>query len=261
MLSDLIAAVGWLQGEASLDLKARQLAAENTIRKWQSRLSTPPGIVECWTVMERSTWLLLSSRGTLSCPADKADADPMFQQAYGWMKKSMAEAGLPAPALGLSPWWCWVKRGEGSSKPYIEDLAGLEDPVVLQLRVPANLMVLSCFDLWHFVLNRIYVYESVDDEAQFDQAISNAEDGSEAAWLMEQRLQNSWMAIFELDQLKVDMGPFESKSIQGCLWALERCYVTAVLEASDLGSHGDTDSHQKRRIQSELASVELADRP
>ena len=192
--------------------------------------------------MERSTWLLLSSRGTLTCPVDKADVDPMFQRAYAWMKISMTDAGLPAQSPDMSPWWCWVKRGEDGGKPYIEDLAGLEDPVVLQLRVPTNLIALSCFDLWHFVLNRIYVYESLDDEAQFDQAVSNVEDGSEAAWRIEQRLQNSWLAIFELDQLKVDMGPFESRTIQGCFWALERGYVTAVLEASDLSSYEDTDS-------------------
>jgi len=197
--------------------------------------------------MKRSTWLLLSAHGTLTCPMDKADLDPMFQHAYGWMKGSMAETGLPAPALGLSPWWCWVKRGEDGGKPYIEDLAGLEDPVVLQLRFPANLIALSCFDLWHFVLNRCYVYDSEEDEAEFDVALQAAEEGSEAAQNLEQRLRKSWLAIFELDQRRVDMGPFDSKSIQGCFWMLERRYVTALLEPADL------DTFEKNAGTAELA--------
>jgi hypothetical protein len=161
----------------------------------------------------------------------------MFQQAYNWMKASMAQAGIPEPAPGLSPWWCWVKRGGDSPKPYVEDLRSLEDPVVLQLSIPAHLVALSCFDLWHFVLNRFYVYASEDDEAQFDHALSNAKEGSEAALLLEQRRQDSWHAIFDLDQTCVDLGPFESKSIQGCFWIMDAKYVTAVLEPVDLDSY------------------------
>jgi hypothetical protein len=114
---------------------------KNFIQKWQSTLSIA-GIIECWTIMERSTWQLLTSSGTLTCPVGNADADPMFQQAYNWMKASMAQAGIPEPAPGLSPWWCWVKRGGDSPKPYVEE--SLEDPVVLQLSIPAHLVALSC---------------------------------------------------------------------------------------------------------------------
>ena len=187
--------------------------------------------------MERSTWQLLEANGSLTCPVPMADDDPTFQTAYEWMRSAMASAGLSAPAEDLTPWWCWIKRGADSPMPYREDLDGLTDPVVLQLSVPSNLIVLSCFDLWHFVLNRIYVPDSAEDEAQFDLDIAATEPGSDALVALEARLQKSWSAIFELDQTKVDMGTFETKSIQGCLWTLERVYVTAILGRMDLPSY------------------------
>ena len=187
--------------------------------------------------MERSTWHLLEARGSLTCPISKADDDPMFQAAYAWMKTSMVDAGITPLSTGLTPWWCWIRREAGHPEPYLEDLGDMVDPVVLQLSIPSHLVVLSCFDLWHFVLNRIYVYASELDEQAFDQALAAAPNGSEAALQLEDRLRKSWNAVFELDQCGVDMGPFELKSIQGCFWTLERSYVTAVLEPSMLTSY------------------------
>lgn len=187
--------------------------------------------------MERSIWQLLEVSGSLTCLANKTNDDPMFQQAYAWMRISMNDAGLHAPAADLSPWWCWVRRELDHPQPYIEDLRGHEDPVVLQLSIPSNLIALSCFDLWHFVLNRWYVPASSEDDAEFDSALEAAEEGSEAAQQLEERLKKSWSAIFQLDQCQVDMGPFEGKSIQGCFWTLEHAFVTAVLDRTNLDSN------------------------
>jgi hypothetical protein len=187
--------------------------------------------------MERSTWHLLKAQGSLTCPVSKTCDDPIFRDAYGWMMNSMANAGVPAPAFGLSPWWCWVSRGQNHPEPYIEDLAGLDDPVVLELSIPSDQIVLSCFDLWHFVLNRSYVWTSESDEKDFDKAIEGAQGGGEQARQLEARLQDSWSAIFDLDQAEVDMGAFEIKSIQGCFWTLTRDNVVALIERDVLTSY------------------------
>lgn len=125
--------------------------------------------------MERSTWQLLETSGTLKCPASQANDDSIFQQAYEWMNASMTDAGLPAPAENLTPWWCWIRRESDHPHPYIEDLRGHEDPVVLKLSTPSHLIALSCFDLWHFALNRWYVPTSDEDDADFDGALEAAE--------------------------------------------------------------------------------------
>lgn len=169
------------------------------------------GRVTCWTLLERSTWQLLEAEGVLTCPIDKANDDPIFQDAYGWMKDSMASAGILAPEPDLSPWWCWVRSGENHPEPYIEDAEGLHDPVVLQLSVPAEQIVLSCFDLWHFVLNKCYVWASELDEQDFDRAMENAEEGSSAALQLQRRMEGSWSAIFELDQTAVDRAPLKPR--------------------------------------------------
>ena len=149
----------------------------------------------------------------------------------------MLEAGILAPEPNLSPWWCWVNRGPDNPQPYTEDLDGLDDPIVLQLSIPSTQIALSCFDLWHFVLNRSYVYSSQDDELAFDRAQAATQKGSSGEILLEAKLRASWTAVFDLDQTKVDMGPFESKSIQGCFWVLRHDQVTAVLERTALNSY------------------------
>jgi hypothetical protein len=126
---------------------------------------------------------------------------------------------------------------ESHPEPYIEDAEGLDDPVVLELSVPCEQIVLSCFDLWHFVLNKCYVWTSELDEQDFDRAQEIAEEGSHASLQLQQRMQKSWSAVFDLDQCAVDMGPFEAKSIQGCFWTLRLADVTAVIERDALTSH------------------------
>lgn len=195
------------------------------------------GRINCWTIMERSTWQSLTTDVVLTCPLEKACNDPTFQQAYEWMRTSMSEAGLPAPTSGLTPWWCWVRRESDHPQPYSEDVRCLSDPVVLQLSIPADEVALSCFDLWHFVLNRAYVSASEDDDADFDRCLEVVENHSANAALLEDRLRGSWQAIFQLDQCQVDMRPFLSRSIQGCFWGLKQSYVTAVLEREDLKSY------------------------
>jgi hypothetical protein len=44
--------------------------------------------------MERSTGQLLEAEGELTCPICEANDDPIFQDAYAWMKNSMASAGI-----------------------------------------------------------------------------------------------------------------------------------------------------------------------
>ena len=118
--------------------------------------------------MERVVWQRLQATGTLTCSRDKADSDPLFQQAYAWMRGAMAGAGIEAPAPGLSPRWSWIRREPERGMPHAEDLEGLDDPVVLQLAVPAGDLVPSCFDLWHYVLNRWYVADSEEDALDFE---------------------------------------------------------------------------------------------
>jgi len=206
------------------------------IQKWQMVFSKN-GRIQCWTLMERSTWQVLEAEGELTCPIGEANDDPIFQDAYTWMKGSMASAGILAPEPDISPWWCWVRREENHPEPYVEDTEGLNDPVVLELSVRSEQIVLSCFDLWHFVLNKSYVWTSELDEQDFDRAQVSAEEGSDAAVQLQQRMQKSWSAVFELDQCAVDMGPFQAKSIQGCFWTLRLSDVTAILERDVLSSN------------------------
>lgn len=84
--------------------------------------------------------------------------------------------------------------------------------------IPFHVMALSCFDFWHFVLNRSYVYTFELDDQEFGRALQMAPNGSAAALRL------------------------EAKSIQGCFWTLRRAYVNAVLEPSCLTSYSNEGS-------------------
>lgn len=129
-----------------------------------------------------------------------------------------------------------VRRSVNHGEPFIEDAEGLQDPVVLQLAVFREQLVLSCFDLWHFVLNNWYAWSSEMDEQDFDRVKEITPEGPDAGLLLDQRMRQSWSAIFQLDQRAVDMSPFQAKSIQGCFWTLRLPDVTAVLERDVLTS-------------------------
>jgi hypothetical protein len=88
-----------------------------------------------------------------------------------------------------------IRRDEGHAEPYIEDVEELDDPVVLKLSLPSSLIVLSCFDLWHFALNRWYVWDSEADQVAFEHAWEVAQE--EAIYLpsLEKKMLKSWSSI------------------------------------------------------------------
>lgn len=217
------------------------MSLKHLIQKWQSGLAQA-GHIQCWTIMERSTWQLLTAHGELTCPISNTCQDELFPPAYEWMKRAMAEAGLHAPTAELSPWWCWVRRESDHHPPYLEDVECLDDPVILELLIPANELILSCFDRWHYVLNRFYVAVSDEDEADFERALAAVEPDSMAAALLEERLQRSWRAVFELDQCAEYSEDSFAPSIQGCFWRLCNTFVTAVLAPEDLDSYAEEEN-------------------
>lgn len=197
--------------------------------QWTSHF-TENGTVAAWIIVEASAWTMLQQAGQITCPAIYAPRDDEFIAAYRWMKSEMAKAGLPSPSPDLTPWWVWVQREPGHRQPYLEDLQGTADPVVLELQLPASELVMSCFDAWHAVLNRWPLYNSPEAEADIEARIRAG--GPEA----EPALQESWLQVFDLAQLYGDpLGP-DARTVQACIWHLRLEHVTRVMPAAELDS-------------------------
>lgn len=191
--------------------------------KWPRELSKD-GHLSAWIVIEREAWALLQQRGHLNCPSSLAEPD--FHAAYAWMVDQMCTAGLRPPEKNQTPWWVWVRRDRGQLSPYLEDLQGVLDPIVLALQLPAAEVVLSNFDTWHDVLNEGYIQSSDEDGIEFESLSEPLE--------IDRRLKASWTEIFQLDrQHGVSVSPMDI-SIQGCIWTLRQEYVLGVVPNDQL---------------------------
>lgn len=188
------------------------------------------GKVQAWILIEAPAWEQLQLLGTITCPARFASPDEEDAAAYAWMRNEMAAAGVPPPAEGLTPWWVWVQRDPGHRAPYLEDLQGISNPVVLELQLPATELVQSCFDAWHAVLSPSPLYDSPAAEAAIE---AKLQAGGPAA---EEALRTSWQQVFDLGQIfGEDAGP-ETRSVQACTWILRLANVVRVVPVSELDS-------------------------
>lgn len=99
-----------------------------------------------------------------------------FYIAYDWMRQQMTKR-IP-DYQGNWPWWAWHTWGQRDGQPlHKPDLryerflyADGEQHVRIELQIPDDKVLLSCFDGWHSVLNHWYLcYTDEEDDAARDE--------------------------------------------------------------------------------------------
>lgn len=92
--------------------------------------------------------------------------------------------------------------------------------VRLTLDVPDSLVLLSCFEHWHAVLNNEFLAGSEAEQRRWDDEVSTT---PEAQSLKEQ----SWLRIFELGPWGDQdlLGSHQSLSVQACLPYLDHNWI------------------------------------
>lgn len=92
-------------------------------------------------------------------------------------------------------------------------------------------MLLSDFELWHYVLNYWYLPHSNEDEARFDAILASlaANTPSEvhtSNQAFHDDVRNSWERIFDIHWSRPNIASeFRQKQIQATLWRLNRKQV------------------------------------
>jgi hypothetical protein len=138
--------------------------------------------------------------------------------------------GPPARA-GLYPLWAWY-RFDGIRRPR-PDLrtAGFFQrgtPAVLwELEVPEGHALLSDFQRWHAVLNRVYLPCSEADAQRFEADLRRA--GIPERWPypepFREQVLRSWQRIFDLEDACDAWEPPAERQIQAALWELPLAWV------------------------------------
>lgn len=200
---------------------------------WAKHFSDDGVSVLAWSFVPRHALSgILAGRDKLVC---RDRAEPEFIDAYRWMRSVMTLSGIEHPVGAHTPWWCWIQYGGGFDKPTTE--AASADSVLLELRIPIEEILLSDFDLWHFVLNYSFASFTEAEDDAFDARLRSA--GITAATQQPYpepfhgEMERSWCNIFDLGvESDYATHPFPEKGIQGVFWNLDPDYIVGVVEPS-----------------------------
>jgi hypothetical protein len=150
--------------------------------------------------------------------------------AYDWMSREMEKRLGCRPSKGALPLWAWYQwNGAACRKPDLRCCGYLprgESCVRIEFQVDDRFVLLSDFDLWHYVLNYWYLPESLKDEEAFVAELSRrglsfykTKPLPDRAW--HARIAQSWNRIFDLNWSAGSISqPRAKKVIQASLWEI-----------------------------------------
>lgn len=182
-----------------------------------------------WTIQSIEAWNTLQAFGVLRAKREYAEGE--FIPAYEWIAEQMEKRlGAQRPFPGALPIWAWYQwDGEKRKRPDLRSrsfLSSGEKGVRIEFEIPAEHVLLSDFNLWHYVLNYWYLGSSSADCETFEKDLAKRElSFYETKPLpnleLDREIRESWERIFDLEWEEPDMTFVqEDKSIQATLWEL-----------------------------------------
>ena len=182
-----------------------------------------------WTIQREEAWEQLNERGYITGAIDYIDPD--WLSSYRWMTDQMKERIGHPPCKNKFPIWAWYQWQDlKKKKPDLRSSGHLsrnDKGVRIEFKCHENAVLLSDFELWHFVLNYWYLPESMDEGDKFDaelkrQGLSYFETKPLLSQKYHQRIVKSWDKIFDIDWNEPGLTfTKDKKSIQATVWQLK----------------------------------------
>ena len=150
-----------------------------------------------WSILTQQAWEELQRKGRLRATTRHAEED--YMAAYVWMGRQMERRlATPRPSKDSMPVWVWWQWWGDRRRPDLRASGHLPKGVGgvrVECRVGDDRVLLSDFELWHYVLNYWYL----------------------------PRTEKSWERILDLswtDPGNKIVDPAKDRSIQGTMWEL-----------------------------------------
>jgi len=191
-----------------------------------------------WTIQSTDVWQKLLGSKILRCYNRYVDKDDY--NAYAWITEQM-ENRIPVPRpSNAMPLWAWYQwESERRKRPDLRSSGYLprgEPGVRIEFYIKDDWVLLSDFDLWHYVLNYWYLPQSLADGELFEKKL--AEHGLSfydtkplSDPIFHDSIRQSWERIFDIEWEEGDfVYPKEKKSIQATFWELRLKDVRRVNE-------------------------------
>jgi len=172
-----------------------------------------------WTIQTHPAWKEFEQKGLLR--TNPKFSEEYFISAYDWMVNQM-ELRLPLkPPEVVYPLWAWYQWQEERKRPDLRSAGHLppgEKGVRIEFEIDENSVLLSDFDLWHYVLNYCYLSETEEEGEVFEKelkekGLSFYRDKPLQDMLYHKKIEKSWEKIF-------DISPGKTYSIQATFWEL-----------------------------------------
>ncbi len=186
-----------------------------------------------WSNLTADAWDELQQEGFLRATRRNVEAD--FMLAYVWMAEQMEHRlTTPRPSKDTMPIWVWWQWGGRRRRPDLRASGHLPKGtrgVRVECKVQDDRVLLSDFELWHYVLNYGYLPKSEDEEAAFEKELAAAGlslTGCSRSRPLpnvryRQKIERSWERVFDLTWTDPDYAivrPMKDRSIQGTMWEL-----------------------------------------
>lgn len=181
-----------------------------------------------WTIQTIHAWEKLKSTSILF--ANHQTVDKFFLDQYQWMANEMGRRIGPGPFKNALPIWAWYQwRDARKKRPDLRSGAFAprrQTSVLIELEIEEHQVLLSDFELWHYVLNYWYLPSSLSDGDVFEkrlehEGVSFYKMKPVPDFKAHREIQKSWEQIFDLDWKQKDISkPKQEKSIQACVWEL-----------------------------------------
>jgi len=189
-----------------------------------------------WTIQHYKAYEKLIQTGILRADHNKQYEDPHFRYAYDWMIEKMKCKGL-VPSIGMcDPIWAWFKwEGKGKRRDMREKGYANRGETIVQLTVEVDEkdVLLSDFDLFHYVLNYWYLPIDEKDGDEFEKKyvnlgftwhdLANFKIQTQSMQAIRSEIEKSWDRIFDLELTDDNLiyGSNNKKSVQATLWELK----------------------------------------
>ena len=180
-----------------------------------------------WTIQTSGAWVELQSSGTLRGCRSRVEKDLIAP--YDWMAAQMMKQIGPAPRPGALPIWAWFQWEGERKRPDLRATGHLprgQRGVRIEFEVLDSRVLLSDFELWHYVLNYWYLPKSEQDDKAFeselrDSGLSFFETKPLPLRHWHLRIARSWERIFDLGWYDEHIAaPLQRKSMQATVWEL-----------------------------------------
>lgn len=200
--------------------------------------------MKLWTIKDNIGYNQLRQNKILRGSSEYVDDD--FRRSYNWMIKQMKKRlKIPMPDESAYPIWAWYqwnginkKRPDLRSNSYAKRGSKLYR---IEFEIEDDKVVLSDFDLFHFVLNYWYLPSDEKDDNLFNDELDknkiryiNFQTENKSSKTLNKyisKIEKSWDKIFDLDwHSEYITSPKDEKSIQATLWELQWDQVINVKE-------------------------------